>query len=266
MGKIGKTSALLLTLIVALSCLTVLTAEPINAQSTPMPSIPQFTLMFQDNSYIIQPTTVTTTNPYTGNQTVVGSTIGAYIHDASITVKVTNQPFTPYIDTNNNTVQLYYGIRWKGEYTVAWEGSAQGIKASNSDYTNISLGFTSNTYDYDDAGYGYAGQINWQALGNPVEIQVEAIVGYITQTQSSLLESPLQSFTAVASSDWSNTQTIIASNASALPNPTMPQSTATPSSMPSSTSTVPEFSWLVIVPLLLSVFCVAVIVRHRKNS
>lgn len=30
--------------------------------------------------------------------------------------------------------------------------------------------------------------------------------------------------------------------------------------------TVPEMSWLVIVPLLLSVFSVAVVFRHRKNS
>lgn len=34
---------------------------------------------------------------------------------------------------------------------------------------------------------------------------------------------------------------------------------------PSSTPTVPELSWLVLVPLLLSVFAVAVIVKHRKD-
>jgi len=34
----------------------------------------------------------------------------------------------------------------------------------------------------------------------------------------------------------------------------------------SPTPTVPELSWLAVVPLLLSVFAVAVIVRHRKTD
>jgi N-acetylneuraminic acid mutarotase len=43
---------------------------------------------------------------------------------------------------------------------------------------------------------------------------------------------------------------------------TMPQATSTNQPIP----TVPEFSWLVIVPLLLSLFFVAVIIRHRKTT
>jgi hypothetical protein len=39
----------------------------------------------------------------------------------------------------------------------------------------------------------------------------------------------------------------------------------TGSSSPSPSPTVPELSWFVIVPLLISMFAVAVIVRHRKN-
>jgi len=54
--------------------------------------------------------------------------------------------------------------------------------------------------------------------------------------------------------------------------PTLPTSTPTPTPTPTatpistSTPTVPELSWLVIVPLLLSVFSVAVVLRHRKTS
>ncbi len=40
----------------------------------------------------------------------------------------------------------------------------------------------------------------------------------------------------------------------------------TPSTSPSPSPTVPELSWLIIVPLLLSVFSVVVIVRHRKTT
>jgi YVTN family beta-propeller protein len=47
----------------------------------------------------------------------------------------------------------------------------------------------------------------------------------------------------------------------------IPVSTANPTLSPTPTLTpaVPELSWLAIVPLLLSVFSVAVILRHRKN-
>lgn len=41
--------------------------------------------------------------------------------------------------------------------------------------------------------------------------------------------------------------------------------TSTLTATPNSTATVPELSWLVVVPLLLSMFFVAVIFRHRKN-
>ena len=260
MGKVSILLALFLTLAVAISCLTLATVKSTNAQTTSTLSIPQFTLTFQDNSYVIQPITVTTTDPYTGKQTIVGSTSGGYVHNSSITVRVTNQPFTPYMDANNNTVQLYYGVRWKGQYTDTWEGSAEGIKASSGFYTDIPLGFTSNTY-----GWGGVAAINWHALGNPVDIQVEALEGYATQTQNSTLENLIQSITVLASSGWSSTQTIIASNVSTSPTPTISPSAATPSPTPNFTSPIPEFSWLVILPLLLSVFSVAVIVGHRKN-
>ena len=49
------------------------------------------------------------------------------------------------------------------------------------------------------------------------------------------------------------------------PTPTQPSSSVT-SPTPTSASSVPELSWLVIVPLLLSVFSVAVILRHRKSK
>src|SRR5665647_161294 len=45
--------------------------------------------------------------------------------------------------------------------------------------------------------------------------------------------------------------------------PSPPAPTVTPT--PTPTPTVPEFSWLVIVPLLPSLFFVAVILRHRRT-
>jgi hypothetical protein len=46
MGKIGKTLTFFLTLIIAMSCLTLLTIKPVNAQSTPVPEI---TILYPTN-------------------------------------------------------------------------------------------------------------------------------------------------------------------------------------------------------------------------
>ncbi len=51
MGKIGKTFVLLLTIIVAMSCLILLIAKPANAQTIPKPSIPEFKLSYTNNIY-----------------------------------------------------------------------------------------------------------------------------------------------------------------------------------------------------------------------
>jgi hypothetical protein len=45
-----------------------------------------------------------------------------------------------------------------------------------------------------------------------------------------------------------------------------PTASQTPRSSSSPTPSVPEFSWLAIVPLLLSLFSAVIIVRHREGS
>jgi hypothetical protein len=54
-----------------------------------------------------------------------------------------------------------------------------------------------------------------------------------------------------------------------IPQPTLtpsPVPTASPSSTPTPTTAIPEFSWIVVVPLLLSLFSVAVMFWHRKTK
>jgi len=48
MGKIGKTLALFLTLIIALSRLTIVLVKPANGQALLKPSVPEFTLRYID--------------------------------------------------------------------------------------------------------------------------------------------------------------------------------------------------------------------------
>ena len=100
MGKIGKTFAIFLTLIIAMSCLTLLTVKPVNAQAIPKPSVPEFTGKFVNASY-----SVTTTNPYTGaNET-------QQIINDSIEVTIKNQPF------DHSNYQIYYNIRTKPHFS-----------------------------------------------------------------------------------------------------------------------------------------------------
>jgi len=62
---------------------------------------------------------------------------------------------------------------------------------------------------------------------------------------------------------WNGQASTTTSNSpTATPTPT----TATPTSTPASTQAVSELSWSVIVPLLLSVFSAAVIVKLRKTA
>jgi len=81
-------------------------------------------------------------------------------------------------------------------------------------------------------------------IGDQIDFQVQAHVGHEEERDVTIV------FVG-ESSGWSPTQTI-----------TIPSSDGSPAPSP----TVPELSWLVIAPLLLSGFAVAVLVRHRKTA
>ena len=104
MGSASKTFALFLILIIALSSLSLLVARSASAQSTPIPSVPQFTLTYVDNSHYVSPTY--SIDPYTGK--MVMSQEGYYQQNKSIEMTVTNQAFKPYQDANKNWVLLSY--------------------------------------------------------------------------------------------------------------------------------------------------------------
>jgi hypothetical protein len=86
----------------------------------------------------------------------------------------------------------------------------------------------------------------WDNLvdGGAVEFQVQAMIGHIGRTVGFA-----SWYFSGQSSDWSPTQTV-----------TVPAN----SNSPTPTANVPKLPWLVIVPLLLSVFSLAVLFRYRK--
>lgn len=269
MGKIGKTFASILILVITISYLILLAINPTNAQTIPTPSVPQFTVKFINASY-----TFTTTNAYTGL-----NEIEQVVND-SIELSLKNQPFS--YSNGNTSYQLYINVQakphfsnnWTDVYPLAENGKQEFLSfdtpvQSFSQYTTITFPVIttqpSSASSYDIQRY-YSGeqtgqQPSYQSFlqnvpsGGQVDFQVQAIIGHDTQTYV------IPPFTSIgeyepaiaydSSSGWSTTQTV-----------TIGQTSPTPTSTPA----VPELSWLAIVPLLFSLFGVAVIVRHRKTA
>jgi hypothetical protein len=99
-----------------------------------------------------------------------------------------------------------------------------------------------------------------------LDFQVEAVLYYegrikVYQLWYDFTGSIVDGYISDQGSGWSNTQTISLADGlvsvSTSSNPTI-----SPSSTPS--PTVPEFSWLAIVPLFASSLFIAVILTHRK--
>ena len=148
MGKMGKTFAVLLALIVFVSCLTMLIVEPAIAQtssplpSIPTPSVPQFTIKLADHSYNVPEKTRSYTDPYTGK--IITETHPAYyVKNLTIDLNIKNQP-TPSISGYQPFIS--YQIEFKGSYGKDWWDvtNSQLILEndpiqSNSDYTLVSI-------------------------------------------------------------------------------------------------------------------------------
>lgn len=232
------------------------TATPIS--SIPAPTVPQFTVKFNSNFI-----NVITTDPYTGANTTTTQ------NQSTIELSIANQL---YSYSNGSTFSIYYNVRVKGHFAnSSWTelyptiqllphtgdyninnfqqyevpyiwgentGNHPILPQSNTTYTTVSI--PANSYP----------------VGGQVDIQVEAMLGVnstyflSTNTFFAMGDNYLPAIAYVTSSDWSNTQTVTISETASSPTPT---------------SFIPELSWSVIVPLLLSVLSVAVIVRLRKN-
>ena len=244
----SKSLSILFVLLLAVSSLLVVKSAC--AQSIPTPSVPQFSLKFVDNSYNVPATAEPTTDPYT-NKTTITAIPGYHVENLTIEVTIKNQPFPSTID--GNATSLYYDVQikphfgedWTDQYPYSGPSSIHFPTQSNSEYTVLSF----------PASY---------AAGDQVDFQVQAILGYIymgwlsSSNPSVDVPVPYPYFESQASG-WSPTQTFIMPNTSASP------STAT-TPTPTATPTVPELSWSVILPLLASMLCVAVIVKLRKRA
>ncbi len=261
MRNTSKTLALLLTLTIILSGLTLLTTKPANAQT--VPSVPEFTAKLVIQSYDTPATTPTyTIDPYSGEQKQVYPGSPSYhVENKWIELAIKNQPFTPYNDSEGRQVSLYYNIRYKGHFGSDWSydpfkpdgvssKSYGGIDMtylvpytpSNSEYTKI-------TYNLGTSGIPTYGELDFQ---------VQTQIGYIQTSGNAYTQRVFgATYNFIGeSSSWSPTQTVSTTETSD------PSQTA----IMSPTSSVPEYSWCAIVPLILSMLSAALIFRQRKTA
>jgi hypothetical protein len=256
MGSFGKSITLLLILIVGISWLGLLTAKPANAQSVAKLSVPEFTVTYTDHPYDVPAST--TIDPFTGT-TVQNPSY--HVENRSLTFTIKNQTVTQG--------QLHYIIRLKGHFAENWTGRYDGL-ANKDSFLTVWTFSSSNEEGREEGRLYYRGDSISLPYVGQVDFQIKAQTwGEVMATRS-----PQNIFggsitTLFRESDWGNTQTITLTNgsfsASTSPNST---STSLPNYGPTSSPTpaVPELSWLAIVPLLLSLFFVAVVIRHRKTA
>ena len=257
MSSIGKSFALILIGVIAISFVGLLTIKPVKGQSgqtpnysdyIPTPEVPQFTLRFVQSVY-----DEIVTNPYTGAKTT------QQVNNSTIEIIIKNQPFTPYNygwqymgEVVNSSTSLWYNVQFKGNYSQNWTDlyftNRYPTQSNSSDYTilDVPQNASGTTSEFSTV---WTNPTSFPA-GGEIDFEIQAIIGgWFPPVLYSSYNLPLN-FIA-KNSNWSSAQTI-----------TIPSSSV----LPTSTPTVPELSWLAIVPLLLSVFSVAVIVRHRKTA
>ena len=259
-----------------LTILTLLVSAALSVNSTcaivANPSVPQFTVQYVDHSYDIPPTYGK--DAYTGQTKII--TGGRHVDNRTIDVTIQNQPFTPYLDSNNNTVGLYYSVRSKG-YFDDWSESSvhvlSGVQASTT--------FASTVISIDFGNWGVQ-------QGGQIDFQVAAVAGY---PASDAAYCGSVHFNTVFQSDWSSTQTITIGNPiTSTPTPQpyswstptlapYPTATASPQQIPTTTPNSPNIltgvlfgvdlqqSILIVMAVVIVVLAVTlVVVLRRKNS
>jgi hypothetical protein len=144
---------------------------------------------------------------------------------------------------------------WKELYTFDEDENIMPVAPNNTEYTIVSIP-----------------KNNYPANGT-IDFQVRAVNATV-HAEYPGIQSPFGYWTYQASG-WSNIETINLADGSVsttpytnptpLPIPTAaPIITPTETQTPTPTATVPELSWLALIPLFASMLAVAWVIRHQK--
>ena len=220
--------ALCAILLLVISILSAMQVEVVEANpltySPPKPAIPEFTLKYVDNSYNVA---------------------GNFVQNKSIEVAIKNQP-SVYVLCYNVKSKSYLSENWtsyeyynNSSYLTPQLFIPNRLLAWNSTFTVLVLGFEGNNGS--DTYNLMLGKVN---NGVQIDFQVQAYIGnwFPGKVVNATASIEFNTLNIDSIGDWSPTQTV-----------TIGQS-----------SSVPEFSWLAILPLLASMFVVALFLKHRQ--
>jgi hypothetical protein len=240
MSTASKTLALTLILLMTLTSLMLLTAEPVTSQSIPKPSVPEF------NAKLI--------SPPEESQSV----------NRTIQLSIKNQPsFSDY--------GFFYIVRARindGNWSLLYTIDNVPAKSSG-EYTVFSYPSDGPVVEYQ---YYLGDRIENLFAGDKVDFQVQAMIGSIHRVYNPNHTSQLDMYPYVFTgevSDWSNTQTITmpdGSISSPAPDPTTAKTTSTTPTSPDAES--PSnilFVGITIVAVILAL-SVLFIIRRKKPS
>jgi hypothetical protein len=232
MGRISKSFAIILIVLMVFSSLTLLMVKPVNAQTSqtpnysdyiPTPNVPEFTLNLVQSAY---------------NKTVIdpGTGIKTTVNNSTIEVIVKNQPFFPYNyswtflgyrnTVENGSTSLGYDVQAKEHYSQNWtEIYVSGnypTQSNSSDYTVLSLPLGPSVVYQSDGDelitpiYPSGNQI---PSGSQFDFRVRAVIGgWFPPVISSYVNFPLNFISK--NSSWSSPQTITIPASSNSPTPT----------------------------------------------
>jgi len=210
-------------------------------------------LQYADNSYSVPPTTITTTDPFTGKQEI-SNQAGYYIQNSSIQISIKNQ--------NIRSSYRYFDVRMRGHFSGDWLDIAH-VEATNDFGSTHDSEYTLLTYalEGNNATGHFSGDLPISPSGGISDFQVQA-QGWDNVPPSEPLDSWVMALSV--SSGWSNIHTISVPDGAITisPNTSTAPTYLSPTRPPS--PTVPEMSWLVIAPLLLSIFFIAVVTAWER--
>lgn len=237
------------------------------AQTTP--SVPEFTLKFEEHPYDLPP--VYGIDQYTGANVTIQE--GQHIPNQTITITTKNQPL--YSSFNGDTYYLYYNVRAKGYFGENWNEFYQIDPYHSYDSGTYGTSLPNGLLSSSNSELTVTTVPVSYPSGSQVDFQAESIVWrgfqyfvpdtYLFPNASGHYE---QRFAFYAASGWSDTQTItIPSSPSITPSisPTQPAST-TPIGSPYPSATIPKFPTWIILPVICMGLLLTVMHAKTKNG
>jgi hypothetical protein len=255
MGNISKAFSLFIIVILAVSSLIIV--KPAFAQSTPKPSVPEFTIKSTEHSYDVPP--IYGIDQFTGQNITIQE--GAHYQWETLDFTIRNQQVI-------SGYSLYYNIQYKGQFTINWTElyhAGTYIQQQSGQYSTIPFLLSGSLPPSQGDIYRLV-----IPAGPTVDFQVEALEGETSRGSTQFASGDI--FNGEPSG-WSNTQTITISDNSTA------NSGTSPSSSPNSTTTPQQpdaqkgvlfgISWEQVALILLGITVIVLafaLLFSRKRS